>query len=207
MLTQHIYWNLDAFQDGVNDILGHHLQVDSSKVIAVDGIAIPTGPFIQVEGTPFDYRKEQKIGARWNDTINLCGPGCQGYDNAWVYDNIESNKIGTSLWSDVSGIRVDISTDQPAVQVYTSFWLNTTRKAVHGGPSLTYGRWSAVAIEQEGYIDAINTPEWGVDQICESIPFDVIIAVGRITHDTIDYPGKDFEWSSTYKFSVTNEED
>ncbi|KAG6872448.1 hypothetical protein C0995_009705 [Termitomyces sp. Mi166 len=105
MLTQHIYWNLDAFQDGVNDILGHHLQVDSSKVIAVDSIAIPTGDFIQVEGTPFDFRKEQKIGARWNDTINLCGPGCQGYDHAWVYDNDESNKTGSSLWSDTSGIR------------------------------------------------------------------------------------------------------
>lgn len=63
--------------------------------------------------------------------------------------------------------RVDISTNQPAVQVYTSFWLNTPRKAVHGGPSLNYGRWSAVAIEQEGYLDAINTPEWKVDQIRE----------------------------------------
>ncbi|KNZ77615.1 Aldose 1-epimerase, partial [Termitomyces sp. J132] len=183
MLTQHIYWNLDAFQDGVNDILGHHLQVDSSKVIAVDSNAIPTGDFIQVEGTPFDFTKEQEIGARWNDTVNLCGSGCQGYDHAWVYDNDESNRIGSSLWSDISGIRVDISTDQPAVQVYTSFGLNTPRKTVHGGPSLTYDRWSAIAIEQEGYLDAINTPEWGVDQIY--------------------HPGRDYKWSSTYKFSTT----
>ena len=52
---------------------------------------------------------------------------------------------------------------------YTGFWLNTPRKKVHGGPSKTYSKWSAVAIEQEGYIDAINTPEWGVDQICMSL--------------------------------------
>lgn len=62
---------------------------------------------------------------------------------------------------------MDVTTDQPAVQVYTGFWLNTPRKAVHGGPELNYTKWSAVAIEQEGYIDAINTPEWGVNQICE----------------------------------------
>jgi galactose mutarotase-like enzyme len=62
--------------------------------------------------------------------------------------------------------RLDITTNQPAVQVYTAYWLDTPRKAVHGGPSLNYTKWSAVAIEQEGYIDAINTPEWGVDQIC-----------------------------------------
>ncbi|KAL0567837.1 hypothetical protein V5O48_014158 [Marasmius crinis-equi] len=182
MLTQHIYWNLDAFQNGTNDILSHHLQIDSSKVVAVDSNAIPTGQFISAPGTPFDFRKEQTIGARWNDTVNLCGDGCQGYDSCWIYDQNESSRVGTSLWSDKSGIRVDISTNQPAVQVYTSFWLNTPRKAVHGGPNETYSKWSAVAIEQEGYIDAINTPEWGVDQIYG--------------------PGKDFTWSSTYKFST-----
>jgi aldose 1-epimerase len=30
-----------------------------------------------------------------------------------------------------------------------------------------YGPWAAVALEQQGYVDAINTPEWNVDQICE----------------------------------------
>ena len=62
---------------------------------------------------------------------------------------------------------VDISTDQPSVQVYTSFWMNTIRKKAHGGPEKKYGRWSAVAIEQQGHVAAINTPEWGIDQICE----------------------------------------
>ena len=63
--------------------------------------------------------------------------------------------------------RLDITTNQPATQVYTAYWLDTPRKVVHGGPSVNYTSFSAVAIEQEGYIDAINTPEWGVDQICE----------------------------------------
>lgn len=62
--------------------------------------------------------------------------------------------------------RLDITTNNPATQVYTAYWLNTPRKVVHGGPSVNYTSYSAVAIEQEGYIDAINTPEWGVDQIC-----------------------------------------
>ncbi len=65
--------------------------------------------------------------------------------------------------------RLDITTSNPATQVYTAYWLNTPRKAVHGGPNLTYDSFSAVAIEQEGYIDAINTPEWHIDQICELI--------------------------------------
>lgn len=67
------------------------------------------------------------------------------------------------------GARLDITTNQPATQVYTSYSLNTPRKLIHGGPSLNYTNFSAVAIEQEGYIGAINTPEWGVDQICECL--------------------------------------
>ncbi|KAF5336545.1 hypothetical protein D9611_006726 [Ephemerocybe angulata] len=182
MLTQHTYLNLDAFEDGVNDILNHNLEIGGSKVIDLDTNAIPTGKFINVTGTPFDFKKAQTIGARWSKTVDLCGQGCQGYDNAWIYDDDVSQKTGTSLWSDKSGIRVDISTNQPSVQVYTSYWMNTIRKKVHGGAGKKYGRWSAVAIEQQGYVAAINTPEWGVDQIYS--------------------PERPFEWSSTYKFST-----
>ncbi|KAF8993645.1 galactose mutarotase-like protein [Cyathus striatus] len=184
MLTQHIYWNLDAFQDGQTDVLGHHLQVSGSRVLALDGNAIPTGDFINVTGTVFDFRTEQTIGARWNETVDLCGPGCRGYDHAWIYDEPAFTGTKTSLWSDVSGIRFDISSNQPAVQVYTAYWLDLPRKVVHGGPKLNYTSWSAVAIEQEGYLDAVHNPEWGVDQIY--------------------YPGRNFEWSSTYKFSVAH---
>ncbi|CAL1715930.1 unnamed protein product [Somion occarium] len=183
MLTQHIYWNLDAFQ-GSEDILNHHLHIDSSKVVRVDGNAVPTGQFINVNNSVFDFRIPKKINWDWNATVGLCGGECQGYDHCWIYDHDESSKPGVSLWSDVSGIRLDVTTDSPAVQVYTAFWLDTPRKVVHGGPGLNYTSFAAVAIEQEGYIDAVNTPEWGVDQIYG--------------------PDRDFEWNSTYKFSLVH---
>jgi aldose 1-epimerase len=114
--------NLDAFQDDNNDILSHHLQIDASRVIALDDNAVPTGDFISVDSSPFDFRKGMKIGARWNDTIGLSGSGmiscpsllsyfdltyagCQGYDHAWIYDRDETSKTATSLWSELSGIR------------------------------------------------------------------------------------------------------
>ncbi len=74
MLTQHIYWNLDAFQ-GADEVLDYRLQVDSSRVVAVDGDAIPTGKFIDVAGTPFDFREAKTIGWQWNETVGLCGGG------------------------------------------------------------------------------------------------------------------------------------
>lgn len=56
------------------------------------------------------------------------------------------------------------------------------RKASQGGSSESYINHSCVVIEQEGWIDAINQPEWGVDQIYGD--------------------GREFNWEATYAFSV-----
>ncbi|KAG8704559.1 hypothetical protein FRC12_000619 [Ceratobasidium sp. 428] len=183
MLTEHVYWNLDAFQNGNKDILNHRLRISSDKVIQGDAIQVPTGNFTPVQGTIFDFRKEQPISYKWNNTIGNGGcADCVGYDNPWVYDQTTNSLPSTSLYSPTSGIKLDIASNQPVVQVYTGNWLGTRRKAVHGGPTLIYDKYSAVAIELQGYVDAINNPEWKVDQIY--------------------YPGKDFKWSTTYQFSV-----
>jgi aldose 1-epimerase len=58
-----------------------------------------------------------------------------------------------------------------------------------------------MAIEQEGYIAAVNTPEWSVDQICESTASSLTYSVLILKYDA-DSPERPFEWSSTYKFST-----
>ncbi|KAF7360206.1 Galactose mutarotase-like protein [Mycena venus] len=165
MVTHHDYFNL-CLQDGCDNILGHTIQISASRRIEVDGDAIPTGKLLDVSDTPYDFRKGRTLGAAFEADTQF-----QGYDNALIYDYPEdkrdSSEVLTTLYSNVSGIRLDIRSNQPAVQVYTAS-LNLLRKGVHGGPGKLYGERSTVAIEQEGWIDAINTPEWGVDQICES---------------------------------------
>ncbi|KAJ7118624.1 galactose mutarotase-like protein [Mycena crocata] len=174
MVTQHIYWNLDGFQYGSDDIMAHQLQIPGGRVIEVDGNRVPTGNLIPVPGTPFDFRAAHAIRVAFDED-----PSFLGYDYAWIYDDTSVGK--TALWSGLSGIRLDIETDQPAVQVYTAS-LNMPRKQVHGGPTKQYGARSTVAIEQEGWLDAINTPEWGVDQIYG--------------------PERKFAWNTKYTFSV-----
>ncbi|KJA21572.1 hypothetical protein HYPSUDRAFT_202912 [Hypholoma sublateritium FD-334 SS-4] len=181
MLTQHVYWNLDAYQDDA-DILEHELRIDASRYIEVDKLAIPTGRFTDVADTPLDFREERKIGAQWTKTTNLIGEGCVGYNGGWVLDHPRADIPAVTLKGNTSGIQLDITTNQSAIVVYTSYWLNTPRKAIHGGPGAKYGSSSAVAIEQQGHIAAINIPEWDVDHIYG--------------------PGRDYQWSSEYKFST-----
>lgn len=120
-------------------------------------------------------------------------------------------------------LRLDIIADSPATQCYTGNYLDTPRKTVHGGPKLKYSPYSAVAIELQGWVDAINHPEWGVDQFCKCYyrPSCRYLLVGLIlTCENngwgtnlmlilvpfylfrVDEPGKDFKWSTTYKFSI-----
>lgn len=182
MLTSHIYWNLDAFQESAN-ILDHRLRVAASKVIEGDAFLVPTGNFINVQGTSLDFRSVHPVGYKWNETAGYGGcPTCLGYDNPWVFDNPNNPAPNLSIYSANSGIRLDITSNQPVVQVYTGNWLAIPRKAVHGGPNLTYDAFSAIAIEPEGYVDAINNPAWGVDQIY--------------------HPGRNFNWKTTYQFSI-----
>ena len=49
--------------------------VSSSKVVATDANAIPTGDFIPVEGGMFDFRRAKKISSNWDQTIGACGEG------------------------------------------------------------------------------------------------------------------------------------
>ncbi|KAF8680572.1 Aldose 1-epimerase [Rhizoctonia solani] len=189
MVTTHVYWNLDAFQETSN-IFNHSLRIDSSKYIQGNMYLIPTGNLTSVQGTALDFRKERSLGQYFPRCIQepfqhiRRFPMGQVYWIRWLfrYDKPESKTPNLSLYSPNSGIRLDVTTNQPVVQVYTGNWLAMPRKKVHGGPSLQYEKFSAVAIEPEGYVDAINNPAWGVDQIY--------------------YPGRDFKWATTYQFSV-----
>lgn len=53
----------------------------STYVTPVDETRIPTGEFMAVENTPFDFRKPQKIGHSIQD---VPGPSPPGYDINYV---------------------------------------------------------------------------------------------------------------------------
>ncbi|KAJ7368453.1 galactose mutarotase-like protein [Mycena albidolilacea] len=188
MLSGHHYWNLEAYQE-TQDLVGHYAQFDSSKFIATTGTLIPTGELTPVDGTAMDFRKPKSIGNAIPETAEaqFCGTGCVGFDNAWVYDNNDCKKPVFSIWSVNSGIKLDVTTDQLALQVYSCNGIDNPalpipRKADQGGPSERYTDHSCVVIEQESYIDAINNPEFKINQIYG--------------------PKRPYSWEATYAFSV-----
>ncbi|KAH9914489.1 galactose mutarotase-like domain-containing protein [Epithele typhae] len=195
MLSAHQFWNLEAYQE-TQDLRGHVVQINSSKIIATDGNLIPNGSFIEVEGTPLDFRTATSIGDQINATAaaQYCGTGCVGFDNAWIYDTEDPSVSSPfSIWSTNSGIKLEVVTNQPALQIYSCNGIFSAadpvpRKAAQGGnatdpaASAVYENHSCVVLEQESFLDAINNPEFGVDQIYG--------------------PARPYFWHASYRFSV-----
>lgn len=98
---------------------------DVDQVVATDGILIPTGDFIDVQETAYDFTTEEFIGARLNQTEEYCGTGCTGYDTCFNRKkSYDQSSLAVQLRSKESGIRLRIYTDQQAIQFCRSFTYN-----------------------------------------------------------------------------------
>lgn len=114
-LTNHNYYNLSG--DGERRIEGHRLEINSDKICEMGEGSIVTGKFLEVEGTPFDFRKEKSLGQDIDDINNeQIAKGC-GYDHMWILNN--DKKVAITFKDPESGRVMDIETDAQCVVCYT----------------------------------------------------------------------------------------
>lgn len=150
-LAQHTYWNLAGHDSG--DVLAHSIQIRGSQITPVDQISIPTGEFMQVSGTPFDFLTEAEIGERIGQV-----PG--GYDHNYVLDDSREVKSGlrhVAKVTDPSSFRVlNIWADAPGVQFYTGNFLH----GIVGKGGAVYGKHAGLCLETQGFPNAVNQPNF-----------------------------------------------
>jgi aldose 1-epimerase len=152
-LTNHAYWNLEGHNAG--SILDHELQLECSRYLPTDDTLIPTGEFAPVAGTPMDFTTPKKIGRDIKTDFPALNYG-KGYDNCWVaHGPIRKGELKTVaiLSSEPSGRILEVSTTQPAAQVYTGNWLAGSPANKAGRP---YDDYDGVAIECQNMPDAPN---------------------------------------------------
>ncbi|KAK2789658.1 hypothetical protein FQN52_005997 [Onygenales sp. PD_12] len=192
MLAHHIYWNLNAFKEP-NVLEDTTLQLPlSNQFIEIDGSAIPTGKIADVATAydgALDFTKPKLIGKDIEAAKN-CGANCTGYDNAWLINrptNIsdwtsspETMALALNMSSSATGISMTVTTNQKAIQIYSCNNQNGTipvkpsqvkrneKGGEHGGHQTAGGvdtidKYGCLVIETEGWIDAINFPQWNQD--------------------------------------------
>ena len=146
-LTNHAYFNLDG---DFGSVLGHELYINSTSLTDIDDELIPHGELMNIKGTPYDFSTPKKIGAdiKANDRLlNIA----RGYDFNYVL-NGDKDEIKATAMAEKSGIRLDVYTDRPCMQLYTGNFLD----GVKG--KKTYGYQSAFCLETQGYPNAVNVP-------------------------------------------------
>ena len=133
-LTNHAYFNINGYKGG--KIYGHKLQMDSSFFTPNTDECMPTGEVLSVKGTPFDFTTEKTMGEGIKSEypqVKMFG----GFDHNFVLDGFGFRKVLT-VKGDISGITMEMLTNQPGVQIYTSNMLESANKgdyenSVHDG--------------------------------------------------------------------------
>ena len=150
-LTNHAYFNLNDAQHG-KDVREHLLQLNADYFLPVDSEGIPNAPLKAVDGTSFDFRREKSIGA---DFLKEEQQLTKGYDHSFLLSG-EPQKTAAILTALDRSLRLEISTSQPALQVYTGNYLGGTPNR-NGGE---YADYAGVALETQALPDTPNHPEW-----------------------------------------------
>lgn len=154
-LTNHVYFNLAGENSG--SVLNHNLWLAAHKYLPTDDTLIPTGEIADVAGTPMDFTESKPLGKDIKCDFPALNYG-KGYDNCYAIDDWDGilKEIAT-LSEPTSGRTLKVSTDQPAVQIYTGNWLDGCPKSISGND---YHDYDGVAIECQGMPDAPNKPQF-----------------------------------------------
>lgn len=130
-LTNHSYFNLAGHDSG--KMTGQLLQINADFYTPNNDECMPTGEVCSVSGTPFDFRTMKPIGqdiASDFEQIKMFG----GYDHNFAIAG-RGYRLAATAECPENGIKMEVFTDKPGVQLYTSNGLKegTYKNGAHYG--------------------------------------------------------------------------
>ena len=120
-MTHHIFVNLEGLTDPCPTIENHLLTLNAKFFIPIDETQMPTGEIKSVEGTPFDFLTQRRIGERINDDDPYLKIG-NGYNHCLVINKQNYGELAFvgKLVAPNSGRNMEIYTTEPGFQLYTA---------------------------------------------------------------------------------------
>lgn len=152
-VTHHPFFCLRG--EGEGTVEDYVMTIHASAYTPVDSLSIPTGEIASVEGTPFDFRTPHAIGQFIREENQQLRFG-RGYDHNWCLDG-EGMRPVCKVQDPVSGRSIEVITDQCGLQFYSGNFFNGGEAGKNGKP-LEFR--SSLALEAQGWPDAVNHPEF-----------------------------------------------
>jgi len=161
-VTNHAYFNLDG-QDCGHNCLDTYVKIYSDMITPLGNNFAPTGEFMDVAGTPYDFNEFKKIG----QDVGADHPQLiigSGYDQNFVIRRPEDEAaeftqfskpvLASECYSKESGILMKTYTDLPGIQFYIGNFI----KPQLGKQWAMYGHRSGFCFETQMFPDGINIP-------------------------------------------------
>lgn len=145
-IANHSFFNLSAKDSKIYD---HQLMIKSDQIAYADENGLPTGEFLDVENTPFDFKSFHEIGERIHDDdeqLRFVG----GYDHCFM---LKDEKDQAVLYDKESGRKLTITTTLPCMQLYAGNFLAGGSDGKFGKP---YENRDGVALEPQFLPNSMN---------------------------------------------------
>ena len=137
-LCNHTYFNLA----GSGSVKEHQLYIPSTQFLQTLANMVPTGKLLDTQKHNKDFSAQSRVGDRLG----------AGLDLAYA---LEKNHLPLRLYAPETGIEMQVSSNQLAVQVYTPSSFNGLNLR-----NQNYDVFPAICLEMQGYPDAPNRPEF-----------------------------------------------
>ena len=155
-MTNHSYFNLNG--DPNTTVLDNVMYINSSTTTPVGEGLIPTGEIASLLGGPMDFTTPKVIGQDINATDNEQIALGNGFDHNWILDTKGDVTVpAATVVSPNTGIRLDVYTDEPGIQVYSGNFLDGTVTGKHG---IVYNQRAGICLESQHYPDTPHNADW-----------------------------------------------
>lgn len=160
-LANHSYFNLA----GKGSVINHKLQLFANEYLEFNKKLLPTGEVLPIKNSMYDYANKRAIEIK----------NFKGIDTAFVNDS--KNSLCAVLYSEESGIEMQVSTNQPITVVYTPLQFD----GLSFKNAVSYDRFPAICFETQGFPDSPNIKSF---------------------QSTLLYPNEKYTNESVYQFVI-----
>jgi aldose 1-epimerase len=173
-LTQHSYFNLASN----GSVLEHELEIDADTITPINSALIPTGEFMPVAGTGFDFSVSKTIGQDIDEQLPQL-EFAAGYDHNYVLNKKVAGRLSFAARAiePVSGRILELLTDAPGLQFYSGNFLDGSTR----GKGQHHELRSGFCLEPQHFPDSPNQAHFP---------------------NTILQPGEHYSTKIKYRFSI-----